>query len=110
MNYWLLNSAVIAVNGDGDYEYRTIDRPAAVAWLQAHAAELISRIGYPDNVNFIYAISGVPVNLSRDESRLQPGDEALVVRPAYRQTSGSNKGSFQPRPEDFVFGLLRRLS
>lgn len=106
--YWLLNSAVIAVGGDGDYSYQTVSRDEAVDWLQSR--QFISRIGYPDNVAFIQSIAGVRVPLSREESRLQAGDEALVVRPAYRMQDPGQKKSFQPHPDDFVFGILRRIS
>jgi hypothetical protein len=108
MTYWLLNSAVIAVGGDGDYNYRTIDKSAAIAWLRSYS--FVSRIGYPDNQRFIEKISGVRIELSREESLMQAGDEALVVRPAYRLQSGSQKGQFRPNDSDFVFGILRRSS
>lgn len=108
MTYWLLNSAVIAVGGDGNYQYQTIAIAEAVEWLKT--TKFASRIGYPDNAKFIRSIAGVHVELSREESKLQAGDEALVVRPAYRLQTGQNKGAFQPKPEDFVFGILRRLS
>ena len=72
--------------------------------------EFVSRIGYPDNQAFIQRIAGVRVALSREESAMQPGDEALVVRPVYRLRDGAQKKSFKPRDEDFVFGILRRLT
>ncbi len=108
MTYWLLNSAVIAVGGDGNYQYQTVTTAEAITWLQTK--NFVSRIGYPDNAKFILSIAGIHVALSREESKLQAGDEALVVRPAYRLQTGQNKGAFQPKPEDFTFGILRRLS
>jgi len=106
--YWLLNSAVIPVGGDGDYSYQTISRQEAITWLQSNA--FTSRIGYPDNQSFIQRIPGVRVALSREESAMQPGDEALVVRPVYRLRNGAQKSSFKPHDDDFVFGILRRLT
>lgn len=105
--YWLLNSAVIAVGGDGDYSYRTVTKDEAITWLRSH--KFTSRIGYPDNARFIERIAGVRVELNREESLLQPGDEALVVRPSYRLPTGAQKGQFHPDDDDFVFGLLRRI-
>lgn len=108
MTHWLLNSAVIAVGGDGTYTYQTITKSQAITWLRLH--QFVSRIGYPDNQRFIEKISGVKVALSRDESLLQPGDEALVVRPAYRLQAGTQKGQFKPDDNDFVFGIMRRIA
>lgn len=108
--YWLLNSAVIAVGGDGDYHYETVSKVQATAWLLLHRQEFVSRIGYPDNAAFIKRLCGVNVVLSREESRLLLGDEALVVRPAYRLQTGQAKASFRPNDDDFVFGILRRTT
>lgn len=108
MTHWLLNSAVIAVGGDGTYIYSTVTKEQAITWLRTH--QFVSRIGYPDNQRFIERMAGVKVALSRDGSLLQPGDEALVVRPAYRLQTGSQKGQFKPDDNDFVFGILRRTA
>lgn len=106
--YWLLNSAVIAVGGDGNYNYTAIDKDTAIAWLQSK--QFISRIGYPDTQQFIQRLAVVRVALSREGSLMQAGDEALVVRPSYRLQSVTQKGQFRPEDSDFVFGILRRLS
>lgn len=106
--YWLLNSAVIPVGGDGDYRYHTVSRAEAVEWLCSR--EFVSRIGYPDNQAFLQRIAGIRVELSREESAMQPGDEALVVRPVYRLRDGAQKKSFRPHDNDFGFGILRRLT
>lgn len=107
MTYWLLNSAVIAVGGDGTYTFTTIGRAEAVTWLQSHP--FVSRIGYPENADFIRRISGVLIQLSREESLMQTGDEALVVRPVYRLQNPNKRERFTPTDGDFVFGILRRL-
>lgn len=108
--FWLLNSAVIAVGGDGDYHYETASKLQAQAWLLLHRNVFVSRIGYPDNAAFIKRLCGVNVVLSREESLMQAGDEALIVRPAYRLQTGQDKGSFRPNDDDFVFGILRRTT
>lgn len=108
MTYWLLNSAVIAVGGDGTYTYRTITKAQAVEWIQTK--KFVSRVGYPDNVAYIRRLTGVIVPLSREESLMQPGDEALVVRPVYRIQTGQQKGQFKPNDSDFVFGIMKRLA
>lgn len=107
MRYWLLNSAVIAVGGDGDYRYTTVSLADAVAWLQTKP--FISRIGYPENADFIRRIAGVTVEIARDESPLAAGDEALIVRPSYRLRNANKRERFTPKDSDFVFGILRRI-
>lgn len=106
MTRYLLNSAVIAVGGDGDYTYRTLSQTEAVDWL--NAGEFASRIGYQNTADFIERISGVVVGICRAASELAPGDEALVVRLAYRETDPGTKASQTATRNDFVFGLLTR--
>lgn len=107
MTYLLCNSAVIAQNNDGTYTYTTITRDQAVSWLREHKFE--SRIGYPATASFIERISGVPVQLNRDPSWLDAGDESLVIRPAYRLQDPKQKRDWTPADEDYTFGILRRI-
>lgn len=104
---YLLNSAVIAVNGDGDYNYITISREDAADWLTLYRDEFVSRIGYAETARFVESLApGVSVPTSRDASVLNTGDEALIVRLKYRVQNPGDKAELKPTPEDYDFALL----
>lgn len=104
---YLLNSAVIPVGADGIYDYHTLSQAEAVDWLTTH--QFTSRIGYQNTADFIERISNVRVEISRAASEFLPGDEALIVRLAYRETDPGTKTGQTAQRNDFVFGLLTSL-
>jgi hypothetical protein len=99
---YLLNSAVIT--GPGLYRYRLVTIDEARAWLWLH--DCASRIGYAATAEYIFSVLGVRPPISREASPMQPGDEALVVRLKYRVQDPATKGSWQPGPDDWEWGLL----
>jgi hypothetical protein len=99
---YLLNSAVIT--GSGCYEYRIVSGDEAVTWLRSGG--WVSRIGYPATAGHIQAISGIRPPLSRETTRMQSGDEALVVRLKYRVQDPGTKGQFRPDDTDWEYGIL----
>lgn len=99
---YLLNSAVIT--SPGLYEYRLLTPDQAAEWIRAGG--WASRIGYPATADHIEAISGVRPDISRDATAMQPGDEALVVRLKYRVADPARKGTFEPGPDDWEYGIL----
>lgn len=106
---WLLNSAMIAVGGDGDYRYRTINQSQAIEWLKANP-DFMSRVGYAETAQMIESLSGVPIPVSRELSQMTTGDEALIIRLKYRLQNPSDKGSVKPSPEEFDFSILSKLA
>lgn len=104
---YLLNSAVIPAGEYGDYRYT----PATKAELREFLlGDFLSRVGYQQTADFIENITGVKITLSRDVSRMQPGDEAMVVRLPYR-VHPLGKGSYQLVNDDlWEIGRLVRLS
>ena len=108
-NYYVLNSAVIT--GPGRYTYRLLTAPEARSWLLLYRESMQSRVGYESTRAFIQETLGADLPLSREESHLEPGDEALVVRLKYRvrpDQKAAGPQQVQPQPEDFELGLLRR--
>lgn len=104
---YLLNSAVIPVGGDGDYNYLTIAREDAADWLSLHANEFVSRVGYAETARFIESLApGVSVPTNRDATTMHTGDEALIVRLKYRVQNPGEKSGLTPSPEDYDFALL----
>ena len=102
---YLLNSAVIT--GPGLYEYRLVATEEAAEWIRRGG--WVSRIGYPQTADHIERLSGVRPALSREASPMEAGDEALVVRLKYRVTDPGQKGAVPIGPEDWEYGILRRL-
>jgi len=102
---YLLNSAVITA--EGVYEYRLVSPTEAAEWIRAGGWE--SRIGYPQTADHIEQLTGVRPQLSREASPMGVGDEALVVRLKYRVTEPGQKGAVPIGPEDWEYGILRRL-
>jgi hypothetical protein len=83
-----------------------VDAGEAAAWLKAGGWE--SRIGYPATADQIHRIAGVRPPLSREATAMEAGDEALVIRLRYRVQDPASKTQFQPGPEDWEYGILRK--
>jgi len=101
---WIINSAVIAAGAWGSYHY---EEASTEQLAEALRGTHQSRIGYPQTVEIIEAMTGIRPELSRDLSAMEPGDVAYVVRLRYR-VDPATKG--QPVAEDFEIGRLTRLS
>jgi len=101
-----LNSAVLT--GPGTYRYALITREEARAWLLAAPSH--SQVGYPATAQHIRDISGLQVGLSREPTRMEADDEAIVVRLKYRLTDPRQKATYQPKADDWEYGLLVRLA
>jgi len=102
---YLLNSAVITA--PGVYEYRLVTPQEAAAWIRAGG--WVSRIGYPQTADWIEQLAGVRPELSREASVMEAGDEALVVRLRYRVADPAQKGAVPVQPEDWEYGILKKL-
>lgn len=100
----IINAAMIP--NEGTFNYRNISRDDAIAWLREYGLRAVSYVGYPQTAEHISSISGVYVILNRAKCRMVQGDEALVVKLAYRVADPASKG--QPQPEDWEYGLLFR--
>jgi hypothetical protein len=125
----LLNAAMIP--GEGTFEYHRITAEDAAMWLRRD--DFISYIGYKQTARHCedlaraveYPGAGYPacdggcsdvphvhewnikVPLNRAKCEMVEGDEALVVKLAYRVADPTTKG--QPQPEDWEYGILKRL-
>jgi len=102
----LINSAVLP--HAGEYRYEILDESQAIAWLVQ--GNFRSTIGYPSTADHIERLSGIRPEVNRDRYTFTTGDEALVVRLKYRPGNPAAKGQIRPRPEDYEYGVLTRLS
>ena len=101
---FLLNSAVIT--GPGTYVYRLVSEAEAAKWIQEGG--WVSRIGYQATAEHIRCISGVRPDVSREQTAMEPGDEALIVRLKYRVQDPTMKAIYIPNPEDWEYGILEK--
>ena len=99
----LINSAMIP--NEGTFRYEKTTQSWAIGWLQKN--KFTSYIGYPQNAEYLEAISGVSVEVSRMLCTMEVGDVALVMKLTYR--TDKPKGS-PVDPSDFEFGILERLA
>jgi len=101
--FYLLNSAVLT--GPGDYSYRLVTAAEALIWLREK--DFISRIGYPATAEHIFRLSCIRPEINREATKMNPGDEALIVRLKYRLADPGQKVNHAPSIEDWEYGVLK---
>ena len=109
MTRWLLNSAVLAAGEYGLYRYEAASVVELGEFLRPDPEPVLSRVGYRETAEVIERWTGFLPNLSREPSRMQPGDVAMVVRLRYR-VEPSRKGVPEIRADaDWEIATLMRL-
>jgi hypothetical protein len=87
----------------GTYEMEKI--PEVIFMARIIIAEknqnMVSSIGYPQNIEYIKEKIGIELAISRNATRLQPGDIMLIMRLKYR-VDGLPKGH-KVQEGDFEF-------
>lgn len=99
----LMNSAMMPV--PGMYRCESISRETFCALLKADPSPL-SYIGYQQNVDLIREWTGISLPVSHEQTIMEAGDQALVMRLDYRAagTKGRKVGE-----NDFSFFMVTRL-
>ena len=99
----LLNSAVMP--NVGVYTLRQISAETFKVVLQqaAETNNFKSYIGYTETANLIEQISGVTVEVSREQATLTPGDTMLIVKLRQRVANPADKETLQLSIDDFEF-------
>ena len=100
---FLMNSAMMP--DDGKYLIETIDTDTfKEAVIDADAQDnLKSMIGYPETARIIEDLTGVKIEVSRQETRLETGDMMLICRLKYRMGDPAIKGKTKQSIDDFRF-------
>ncbi len=104
MNF-LLNAPVLTSYGDYRFE-----GPLALEAARAFASQGVrSAVGHAATARFLSQCLDVPVPCQRETIRMQPGDQALVLRLLQRQPEGVVLEAAELAEARHEFGLLTRL-
>ena len=97
----LLNSAVMP--NEGMYTLKQITETAFTEELQdaATSDNFKSYIGYPETARLIEQITGIQVEVSREQATLTPGDTMLILKLRQRVTNPAEKETLQLSVDDF---------
>ena len=99
----LLNAAVMP--SEGVYTLKKISKAEFRTCLQAASVtgDFKSYIGYPETARIIEEITGVTVEVNREQAGLMPGDVMLIVKLRQRVSEPASKAVLAPSSEDFEF-------
>lgn len=99
----LLNSAVMPT--EGVYTLKQISKAKCQTILREAAAtgNFQSYIGYPETAHLIEQLTGVEIEVSREQAELAAGDVMLIVKLRHRVADPSSKLTLQPAMDDLEF-------
>jgi len=99
----LLNSAVMP--NEGMYTLKQITETTFTKELRNAAASdnFRSYIGYPETAKLIKQITGIKVEVSREQAKLKPGDTMLIVKLSKRVVNPADKETLQLSTDDFEY-------
>ena len=99
----LLNAAVMPAEGHytlkqiSQAEFRTVLRDAAAS------DNFRSYIGYAGTARLLEELTGVDIEVSREQATLEVGDVMLIVKLRHRVADPSTKMTLEPAIDDFEF-------
>ena len=102
--YKLLNSAMMPQAGT--YEMKEISFEEFKKIISDKSIEIDSYIGYPQNIQLIKNWTGREIELNRSQTKLEDGDEMLVMKLKYRVVNPSEKGK-EVNEDDFEFFRIK---
>ena len=99
----LINSAVMP--NEGVYTLKRISADTFKNNLQEASTtdDFKSYIGYPETAGLIEQITGVAVDVSREQATLTPGDTMLIVKLRQRVANPADKETLQLSIDDIEF-------
>ena len=99
----LLNSAMMPT--EGIYTLKRISKSKFQELLQEAAAtgNFQSYIGYPKTADLIEQLTGIEIDVSREQAELTTGDVMLIVKLRHRIQDLSDISTYQPSIADLDF-------
>ena len=99
----LLNSAVMPT--EGVYTLKRISKAKFRSVLQEAAAcnNFQSYIGYPETARLLEQLTGIEIEVSREQAELETGDVMLIVKLRHRIQDASKISTYQPTLDDLEF-------
>ncbi|MCE2416012.1 DUF1874 domain-containing protein [Candidatus Poribacteria bacterium] len=99
----LLNAAVMPI--EGTYTLKRISKSKFQRLLQEAdaAGNFQSYIGYPETARLIEQLTGVEIEVSREQAELAPGDSMLIVKLRHRIIDPTRKETPERSMDDFEF-------
>ena len=99
----LLNAAVMPT--EGVYTLKRISKSEFQELLREAAAakNLQSYIGYPETARLIEQLTGIEIEVSREQATVVPGDTLLIVKLRQRVANPADKDIPQRSIGDFEF-------
>lgn len=99
----LLNAAVMP--SEGVYTLKKISKAEFRTCLRVASAtgDFKSYIGYPETARIIEQLTGVTVEVNRQQAGLMPGDVMLIVKLRHRVSEPASKAALAPSSDDFEF-------
>ena len=99
----LLNSAMMPT--EGVYTLKRISKSKFQELLQEAAAtgNFQSYIGYPKTADLIEQLTGIEIEVSREQAELTTGDVMLIVKLRHRIQDLSDISTYQPSIADLDF-------
>ncbi len=101
----LLNSTVMPT--EGVYTLTRISKSKFQELLREAAAakNFQSYIGYPETARLVEQLTGINIEVSREQAQLATGDVMLIVKLRHRIQDSSDITAYQPSFEDLDFFL-----
>lgn len=99
----LMNAAVMPT--EGHYTLKQISQAKFRTVLQDAAASdnFQSYIGYPETARLLEELTGVDIEVSREQATLVVGDVMVIVKLRHRVADSSTKATLEPTIDDFEF-------
>ena len=99
----LLNSAVMPNEGVYTLKQISVDTFKNILEDAVKTDNFKSYIGYPQTAQLIEQITGIAVEVSREQATLTPGDTMLIVKLRQRVANPADKDTIQLSIDDIEF-------
>jgi hypothetical protein len=105
MTLYIINTPVLT-----DYGLWEFSGPLSIREARTRLESgFVSAIGHEASANILSRILSIPISVNRIQIKMQPEDEALILRVLQRLPEGQVLNESELMALDFELGLLKRL-